>query len=344
MAHYISNRFLRSYQSLLRERGHEPSAVFSALGYSETMLSTDYQLIDITDFGQLLEYTVKLKNAADIGHALAQAQDLTVLGSLIDKIALCSNVGELLLIIEKHIHLIVPSLSMSVEQSEFKLSINLTSSIASLNQSAVFQEYAVTLALQCLGQLLPANIPIRSIYFQAKEHDFVLPKAQQSYFAAPVGFGKPVTQVNFPTQLAKQKIPKTEQSLSTSFNVQSKEEDLIEQVSELVGIGLANQTATLPHIAHVLGKHPRKLQRELAFYGVNFNTILQNVRMHYAYELICKTDHSLNTIALMLGYKYSSGLSTHIKKWFGASLVQMRKNERLKRFSQGIKKPTVKVG
>src|SRR5210317_875586 len=100
MAHYISNRFLRSYQSLLRERGHEPSAVFSALGFSETMLSTDYQLIDITDFGQLLEYTVKLKNAADIGHALAQAQDLTVLGSLVDKIALCSNVGELLLIIE----------------------------------------------------------------------------------------------------------------------------------------------------------------------------------------------------------------------------------------------------
>ncbi len=340
MAHYISNRFLRSYQTLLRERGHEPSAVFATLGFSESMLSTKYHLIDIVDFGQLLEYTVKLKNAADIGHALAQAQDLTVLGSLVDKIALCANVGELLVIIEKHIHLIVPSLSMTVEHSEFKLSINLTSSIGALNQSAVFQEYVVTLALQCLGQLLPNNIPVRSIYFQANECDFVSPQALQSYFATPVGFGKAVTQVNFPTQLAQQKIPKNTQWLTTSFNDSLAEEDLIEQVSELVGIGLANQTATLPHIARVLGKHPRKLQRDLAFYGVNFNTILQNVRMHYAYELICKTSHDLNTIALMLGYKHGSGLSAHIRKWFGASLVQLRKNERLHRFAKGIKKPT----
>lgn len=344
MAHYISNRFLRSYQTLLRERGHEPTQVFVALGFSESMLSPEYHLIDIIDFGQLLEYTVKLKNAGDIGYALAKAQDLTVLGSLIDKIALCSNVGELLLIIEKHIHLIVPSLSMSVDHSEFKLSINLTSSIDTLNQSAVFQEYAVTLALQCLGQLLPNKIPIRSIYFQAHEQDFVLPKAQKNYFAAPVGFGKAATQVNFPTQLAKQRIPKLDQWSASFLNPVKKEDDLIEQVSELVGIGLANQTARLPHIARVLGKHPRKLQRDLAFYDINFNTILQNVRMHYAYELIFKTDHDLPTIALMLGYKHASALSAHIKKWFGASLIQIRKKERLKHFAKGIKKPTKKVG
>jgi AraC-like DNA-binding protein len=73
---------------------------------------------------------------------------------------------------------------------------------------------------------------------------------------------------------------------------------------------------------------------ELQEYGVKFNTILQNIRMQYAYKIICKTVHNLSSIALILGYKHASGLSTHIKQWFGASLVEMRKNERLDRFSR----------
>jgi len=61
-------------------------------------------------------------------------------------------------------------------------------------------------------------------------------------------------------------------------------------------------------------------------YGVKFNTILQNIRMQYAYKIICKTVHNLSSIALILGYKHASGLSN--------PPVEMRKNERLDRFSR----------
>jgi len=88
---------------------------------------------------------------------------------------------------------------------------------------------------------------------------------------------------------------------------------------------------TLPHekpssegIAGTLGISSRTLQRKLNQEGVHFNELVQQIRLELASYYLRNTDHSIERIALALGYGETRSFHRSFKSWTGETAGHFR--------------------
>ena len=65
----------------------------------------------------------------------------------------------------------------------------------------------------------------------------------------------------------------------------------------------------------------RTVQRKLAISGVNYSTLLDQLRFEKARDLLKESDVNMLEITLLLGYENASTFSRAFKKWPGLGLL-----------------------
>jgi AraC-like DNA-binding protein len=94
--------------------------------------------------------------------------------------------------------------------------------------------------------------------------------------------------------------------------------DLIGIVKELVRLRLLDSEIDIDGVASPISLSPRTLQRRLADEGIDFRTLVSQVRAERAVELLRETQMPVSSIAADLGYSTASHFSRAFRKTTGA--------------------------
>lgn len=102
-----------------------------------------------------------------------------------------------------------------------------------------------------------------------------------------------------------------------------KEDDLSAQVRSQISRGLVRGAFTLVDCADALALSPRTLERRLQKLGLPYQSLVEAVRRKLALQLLADS-HSLQEVALLLGYAEPSSFHRACSRWFGKSPTVLR--------------------
>ena len=72
--------------------------------------------------------------------------------------------------------------------------------------------------------------------------------------------------------------------------------------------------------------HPRTLQRRLSDERATFEDIRADVYRSATRRLLLETELPLSQVAAVLGYSEQSSMTRSVKRWFGVTPAQLRKD------------------
>jgi AraC-like DNA-binding protein len=81
-------------------------------------------------------------------------------------------------------------------------------------------------------------------------------------------------------------------------------------------------------VAFRLDLHPRTLHRRLVNEGTSFRTILDEVRLEVAQQILRGTNVTITQLALWLGYSEAAAFAHAYRRWTGTSAAEWRARER----------------
>ena len=88
---------------------------------------------------------------------------------------------------------------------------------------------------------------------------------------------------------------------------------------------LSEGRSELEHAAEILGCSKRSLQRRLAAAGVTYRELVSRLRFETAVDMLKRSEHPLNDIALELGYSDHSAFTRAFRHWSGIAPAEFRK-------------------
>ncbi len=113
-------------------------------------------------------------------------------------------------------------------------------------------------------------------------------------------------------------------NLSEKIAQQAETLTFFQQLEEAIFRLLSDDECNIDKVAEQMCMSRRTLQRRLADYSVSFSQLLDNVRRHYACQLLNQTSVSMNEVALTLGYSELAAFLRAFKRWYGISPSEYR--------------------
>jgi len=104
--------------------------------------------------------------------------------------------------------------------------------------------------------------------------------------------------------------------------------ELTSRISQTIAGNLRAGHVGLDAIAKQLGFSARTLQRRLQEQDLEFNTLVEEIRIAKALEYMENSTRSINDIALGLGYTEASSFTRAFRRWTGLSPREFRQHIR----------------
>jgi AraC-like DNA-binding protein len=154
-----------------------------------------------------------------------------------------------------------------------------------------------------------------------------IPADLKTFFACDIEFGASGDQVIFPPEVGNSAVTQADPYLNSLLlryceeilsNRRAVTGDWTTRVENAITPLLPHGEATIENVARVLGMGPRTLARRLHYEGVNFNKVLQNLRLQLARQYFREPDMSIAQLAWLLGYREPSAFSHAFKRWTGS--------------------------
>ena len=105
----------------------------------------------------------------------------------------------------------------------------------------------------------------------------------------------------------------------------------VHQVTQVIAMALPRGEAKADIIAAYLGTDRRTLNRRLARAGLNYSSVLQDLRKSLAAQYMLGSDRPLSDIAGLVGFDSLSAFTQWFRQAFDATPSIWRKNQREKR-------------
>lgn len=100
---------------------------------------------------------------------------------------------------------------------------------------------------------------------------------------------------------------------------------LLISVRKAVAESLKDGKPGLIRVARKLELAPRRLQRKLKMYGMNFKEIVDETRSRLALTYLNDSKNTLTDIALVLGYSEVSAFNRAFKRWMNSTPLEYRR-------------------
>ena len=152
-------------------------------------------------------------------------------------------------------------------------------------------------------------------------------------FCAPIMFGCPVNAFVIESDFLKREVPAADprlyrilkRYLGRVLNEMLREDDLVAAVRLAVGEAIRDEEPKLSRAAKKIGMSPRRLQRRLKEYGLDFKKLVDDTRRRSALQYIKEEKDTLTQIAFMLGYSNVSAFNRAFKRWTGTAPLEYRR-------------------
>lgn len=157
------------------------------------------------------------------------------------------------------------------------------------------------------------------------------PASYRAWFDAPVTFGADFTQLVFPAAALLSPLVSSDPALLAILTRAAEElskrapvpATLTAQVGRVLAESLANDEATITHVAKRLGMTERSLQRRLKDEAVSFNTVREDVRKQLARRYL-DDKLAISEISFLLGFSEPSAFFRAFKRWTGMTPLEAR--------------------
>lgn len=117
-------------------------------------------------------------------------------------------------------------------------------------------------------------------------------------------------------------------------------DELVEKVQRYIVAELPHGAPSLKQTCEHLEQNERSFQRALAKQGINYQEMVDDLRMRMAIEYI-RNDYNFLDIAMMLGYSEQSAFHRAFKRWTGMPPSKYRRSQA---HAEGEKKPGEEPG
>ncbi len=162
-----------------------------------------------------------------------------------------------------------------------------------------------------------------------------LESAYEQRWGCPVLFDQPTSQITLPRTLLEQPLRQPDPILRRTLEDHAQAQlqilaseqspsELIAQVSARIRQHLGEGITRQDLVAESLGMTARTLQRRLSQQGESYQNLLDQVRQEQARSLLSATNHSVETIALRLGFSEVRSFHRRFRQWTGQSPGEFR--------------------
>jgi AraC-like DNA-binding protein len=157
--------------------------------------------------------------------------------------------------------------------------------------------------------------------------------AHERLFRAPVVFGHHRSELEFdaatlhlPQRSADAWLHKVvEAHAQAALDRLGARNPFVQQVASALGVAVQRGEGDLRHVARALALTERTLQRRLAEEGVQFRSLVDDVRRGLALRYLSERTMSLTEIALMLGFSEQAAFHRAFVRWTGKTPGHFRR-------------------
>lgn len=322
---------LWGYCPLTRFLAHDPQPLLAEVGLSEAGLDNLDHFIPRPAVVALLEHSAARLDCPDFGLRLAGVQDVNILGALAFAIRNAPDVRGALTAAAKHLHYYSPSVTLTLEPSDNANDIRIVFDYA--NQKSPADNPQMT--EQTIGLFCRVDHHLTGDRYRPTRVTFAhAPISSSDVYLEHLGltpeFGAAADSIWMDRRELAMPMKNANPQLQTiverylELNSPKPGPDIGRRVHQATAQIMRNGNATIEDAAHMLGMHPRTLQRRLTDGGTTFEKIRDDVRRCMAEIYLANVVVPLAQVAHLLGYANQSVLTRSCIRWFGKTPLAMR--------------------
>lgn len=325
---------LRGIVPLVEQLGGEPRRLLARFGIPVDSLDSEDAWVPITEHDLMLDVAAAELRCPDLGLRLAEAQDLTILGSLAVAIQACSTVAEALETGSRYLYAHSPALRIAVEPDPYErqgvVALTYSKDLRESSYSPQATELGLGLFFRIATTLIGSMSGLRSVELP---HQPLSPvRRYTDYFGVDVKFGRGTAALRVDRRILDEAFATANEAirLLALEHIAERYDDPARRVSTQVRGALAEALGTNPPavatVARLLALHPRTLQRRLASEGTSFEAVLDEARRDASYRHLTTTTLPLGQVAALVGFADQSTLSHAVRRWFGCTPRELRRD------------------
>ncbi|BFM15596.1 AraC family transcriptional regulator [Maricurvus nonylphenolicus] len=324
---YVSNSFLNQFVELVLSRRGNLVELCKLADLPKEVFTEENRLIPFDRFIRLLEITERELDFPEVALALAQRQDITILGPLSIMLYDCKTIEEALNVIFQYLQLIVSGIEIQTTESEHLVEINFNCYLPDLYQRPQFQNYLLASTTKVVRELIGRKYALRGCFIAYPEPSEAQVKNFMHFFECPVAFGTDQLRLTLTSPFMQEPYEATEEAITKRINTLVESQgNIVNQVSKVIALSLPSGKADMKMVARSMGYSARTLHRHLSASSTSFKALLDSVRLTHADQYLKSTHYSLTDIAALLGYKSLSAFTRSYRRWCGVSPSSVRKS------------------
>lgn len=313
--------------TVLSEFGVDPVPLLAEFGLSLNTFAEVNNIIAYSTGVKLLERCAEITRCDHFGLLVGQRAGPTALGLTGYLIMHSPTVEAALHQLENNLKLHGRGGAVQLAIYDDRVSLTYTSHIETAHATQVIYG-AVAIMFNIMRQICGDAWLPTEVRFSAPEP--VDPRAFQRCFKAPVRFNAEQSMLVFPKRWLARPIPGADATLfqlleGVAENLRLKyRDDVIGDVRRTILEQLSGGKVSIELVAEKLDIHPRTLNRRLKERGTSFITLLTELRLELATQLLNDSELSITRIGLTVGYTSASSFTRSFERMTGRSPKEWR--------------------
>ncbi|MBT8766699.1 AraC family transcriptional regulator [Metapseudomonas boanensis] len=191
-------------------------------------------------------------------------------------------------------------------------------------------EFAVASVFRQLNLITDSLIRPSRVDF---EHDRPADLSEHKHiFQCPLYFNQPKNRLYLPIETLNLPVPHGNERLYKALEPYLERErheryipdELLLQITRMIAADMSSGVPSLVDICEQLGVSRRTLQRRLKDHGIEFSSLVEDVRRELALAYMKDSEYSMTEISLLVGYSESGSFTRAFRRWTGQSPQQYR--------------------
>ncbi|MFZ6046770.1 AraC family transcriptional regulator [Pseudomonas sp. CR3202] len=191
-------------------------------------------------------------------------------------------------------------------------------------------EFAIASVFRQLTLITNSQIRPSRVDF---EHDRPADLSEHKHiFQCPLYFNQPTNRLYLPIETLNLPVPHGNERLYKALQPYLEKErheryipdELLLQITRMIAADMSSGVPSLVDICEQLGVSRRTLQRRLKEHGIEFSSLVEDVRRELALAYMKDSEYSMTEISLLVGYSESGSFTRAFRRWTGQSPQQYR--------------------
>lgn len=328
----IASLYARGLLDYLRGRGVDPATLYPEARVQQLEAVRGHEEIPLTEWICMFDRAVDALGEPDLPLKAGASLHVRHLGVLGHVLMNCATLGEVAAQLARYIRLLGQIGQPQVARVGERIHLLWIWPHTTPPSGAVAQ---FMLGARAMFMRWLADRP--DLRYDAHFH-FPAPadtRAFERVFGGELRFDQPHSKMVFPAAYMELPVASADEDLRQQVEARAQsllrilegEAPLLTELKGVLARNLANGRVSLEEAAAALGTSTRTLQRRLAELRRPFQSVLDEVRLHAAENLLRDPHVSLTQIAFLLGYTEQSTFHNAFRRWTGSSPGAWRRQQ-----------------